>query len=574
MLVVGINEGFNASVVFLKDGEIIFALQEERLNKKKEYAGFPEQALKFSLSYLGINPSDIDAVCLSNLKSPTRSREELIAGADFRADLPHNPDIFWRIRNKFKNLKAQKKERAAKTPEEYLQDAGLSQVPLHRYNHHFLHAASAYYAMRKNRHEPHLVLTLDGGGDGDCAHIYKVQEDKFDLIAKSSSGNSIGNVYSAMTHFMGMKPHEHEYKLMGLAAYSNPDYCRPVVDQLKKYVYFSNDNDLCFTHGECGKTSFLYNRLPLDFKRVRFDNLAGGVQIFTQEMMLAWVKNAVKKTGIKNVVVAGGVFMNVKANKIISEDPDIDFFDVMPSCGDETLPFGAVWHFYAENNKENSEKISLKTFCLGPKPDFDLDKVKQQHEGKTLQFEKLDDPVMTAADLMAKGEIVARCCGPMEFGARSLGNRSLIADAANQKVIPYINKIIKNRDFWMPFAPAMLKEEAARYIKIPKSLSPRISPFMMHSFDTTDSRDEFIAGVHAYDMTARAQTVDADSNPGFYQVLQEFKNKTGKAVCLNTSFNLHGLPIVMGTEDAVHVMLNSGLKYLIVEDTLITKIAA
>ena len=124
----------------------------------------------------------------------------------------------------------------------------------------------------------------------------------------------------------------------------------------------------------------------------------------------------------------------------------------------------------------------------------------------------------------------------------------------------------------MPFAPAVLLEDAAQYIRIPKSMPPRISPFMMHSFDTTEKRTDFIAGVHAYDLTARAQTIDEEGSPGFHAVLKKFKSLSGKGVSLNTSFNLHGLPIVIGAMDAIHVLLNSGLEYLVVEDTLITKI--
>ncbi len=571
MILMGINEGFNASVVVLKDGEIIFALQEERLNKIKEYSGFPEQALKFTLGYLSLKPSDIDAVCLSNLKSPTRTRDELIIGADVRADAPLNPSLLTRIQRKLKQP-GKPQEPLRKAPEVYLQEAGFGGVEIKRYHHHLLHAASAYYGVRKNAQEPHLVLTLDGGGDGDCAHIYTARGNDFTHIATSKSGNSIGNIYSAMTHFMGMKPHEHEYKLMGLAAYAKPEYCAQVMEKLRGYLGLDPQNQLVFKHKTREKTSFLYNRLPKDFKRIRFDNLAGGTQFFTEELVCKWVKAAVAVTGIKNVVVAGGVFMNVKANKIISEDPDIAFFDVMPSCGDETLPFGAVWYEYALREPKAAQNIRLKTFCLGPHAGFDLEQAKQKYEGKELKFEKLAAPEDQIAQMMHEGKVVARCSGPMEFGARALGNRSLMADPSRQEIIPFINKIVKKRDFWMPFAPAVLLEDAAQYINIPKSMPPRISPFMMHSFDTTEKRTDFIAGVHAYDLTARAQTIDKEGSPGFWAVLKKFKSLSGKGVSLNTSFNLHGLPIVMGAMDAIHVLLNSGLEYLVVEDTLITKI--
>jgi carbamoyltransferase len=160
----------------------------------------------------------------------------------------------------------------------------------------------------------------------------------------------------------------------------------------------------------------------------------------------------------------------------------------------------------------------------------------------------------------------------MEFGARALGNRSIIADPGDYRIIQEINKMIKQRDFWMPFAPAILHEGAEQYIKIPKSLHrDRISPYMMHSFDTTHRRDEFVAGIHNYDKTARAQIVCKEMNQAFYTIIDEFSKLANKSVVLNTSFNLHGFPIVMGARDALHVMVNSSLEYLFINNIMVTK---
>lgn len=572
MILIGINEGMNSSVVVLKDGEIIFAIQEERLNKIKEYSGFPEQALAFTLEHLKLSSADIDAVILSNLRSYMRSRESFWVGFNQRAETNPNSGLLKKIARKImRKVMRKSAPQNSKTAEEYIHEAGLLGVEIVRYAHHLLHAASAYYGMRENAEEPHLVLTLDGGGDGSCAHVYKAQGTEFKLISETPTGHSVGHIYSMMTHYMGMKPHEHEYKLMGLAAYANPEYCRPVIEKLYRYLDLDPDNAMRFKRKTQEPTSYLSYRMQKDFKRIRFDNLAGGMQFYTEDLVTRWVKECVKATGINKIVVAGGVFMNVKANKLISEDPDIAFFDVMPSCGDETLPFGGVWYHYAQRNPQKAGALKLKTFCLGPRADFDWDQAMLKHAGDKLVFTKLQDPVEETANLIAQGHIVARCAGPMEFGARALGNRSLLADASNYKVIPFVNKIIKKRDFWMPFAPAMLHDDAARYIEIPHSLPERLSPFMMHSFDTSAARDDFICGVHAYDNTARAQTVTEESNADFKKLLEAFKRKTGKGVTLNTSLNLHGLPIVMGTEDALHVLLNSGLTHLIIEDRLVTK---
>jgi len=172
------------------------------------------------------------------------------------------------------------------------------------------------------------------------------------------------------------------------------------------------------------------------------------------------------------------------------------------------------------------------------------------------------------AELLIKGEIVARCKDRMEFGARALGNRSILADASDLKCTRTINMMIKNRDFWMPFAPVIMKEREHDYIVNPKNIA---SPYMILSFDTTDKREDLIAAIHQADFTARPQVIEKDFNPDYYKILKEFEKNTGKGALLNTSFNLHGYPIVLGPEEAMWVFENSGLKYLALGNYLITK---
>ena len=263
--------------------------------------------------------------------------------------------------------------------------------------------------------------------------------------------------------------------------------------------------------------------------------------------------------------------MNVKANALICRLPEVDFFDVFPSCGDESLPFGAVWAHHAGSSGDGGRDLRLKDYYLGPDADYDLREALKEFEGK-LHFYSLEFPERVAAKLLAEGKIVARCAGRMEFGARALGNRSILADPSDYTVIPTINKMVKKRDFWMPFAPAILREGAEKYIEIPGSLpQDHVSPYMMVTFDTTDRRDEFVAGTHNYDGTARAQIVLKEMNPRFHDIIGAFSELQDKTVILNTSFNLHGFPIVMGSRDAMDVMLNSAIEYLVLNDRLVTK---
>ena len=587
MLLLGINEGFNASIVILKDKEIIFALQEERCNKIKEYVGFPRLSLKFAMAYLNLKPKDFDRICFSNHDSPQTGRDAFLKAYDTNAltfteclrsldfskyrkflSLFLMEHVNWLYRILSGRNRAVSDGNLAM--QACLEELGLGDVPVVRRSHHWNHAASAYFGCRQDHENPHLVFSLDGGGDLDCAHIYVAEKGRMKLLASTHTGHSIGNLYSCTTHYMGMKPHEHEFKLMGLAAYSSGKYAAAIQEIFRSYIDLDPDNPLCFKRRIPEATYLIGARLVRDMKRARFDNVAAGLQLHTEDLVVRWIKAAIAQTGIKKIVCSGGVFMNVKANKRIAELDEVEYFDVFPSCGDETLPFGAVWSEFAENDPNNGRDIFLKTVYLGPEPDFDFEDARKKYSNQ-LRFEKMHDPVGQVADLLHNQKAVARCSGRMEFGARALGNRSIIADPKNCLVVPLINKMVKKRDFWMPFAPAMILENAREYIKVPRTLPQSISPWMMHTFATTDARDRFHAGVHAYDSTARAQVVSLETNPDFYNLIRAFQERSGNSVVLNTSFNLHGFPIVLGTVDACEIILNSGLEYLWVGDYLISK---
>ena len=578
MVVLGINEGINSSVVVSEAGQIRFALQEERVCRQKEFVGFPHQALEFTLSHLQLQPKDIDAVCLSNLKSPGFTKQEFHRAYQHNAEqtieeLLQKPSGWEKLRKT--RLTPAKPKKPQPDPnnlkvEGYLAQHGLGQIELVRSHHHLNHAAAAYFGCRQNADEAHLVVTLDGGGDDDCAHVYIGEKGRLRLLGATPAGHSVGNLYSRVTHFMGMTPHEHEYKLMGLAAYAKPDYCREVIARFHNYLEVDPQEPTRF---RCKLPVTTFQCAPFlarDFQRVRFDNLAGAIQFFTEELLVQWISGLIRSTGIARVVCAGGVFMNVKANQRLAALPEMKYFDVFPSCGDETLPFGACWNLHAQRSPDCGANIRFETFCLGPTPAYDLAKAQQEY-GDRVEFTPVQEAEAYLARLIADGLVVARCRGAMEFGARALGNRSITADPSETRIIPRINKMIKQRDFWMPFAPAVLLEDAREFLQVPDTLPARISPFMMHTFDTSARREEFVAGVHAYDDTARAQVVSAQSNAGFHQMIGHFKQLKNKGVVLNTSFNLHGWPIVMGSCDALEVMVNSDLTHLILEDFLVTK---
>ncbi len=583
MLTVAINEGANSTVVVSDGGRIMFALQEERVSRKKNFIGFPHEALAFTLRHLGITPADIGTVCLSNLISPIDTNASFLAKYEKVADASPETAIeaafgnmARRLYNRLPlNVVRVRNLMLGANPNRRVTQAlaahGLAAVPVKRYHHHLAHAAGAYFGLRQNPDEPHLVLTLDGGGDHVCSQMYIGEKGQLRLIASTPNGHSVGNIYSRITHFMGMVPHEHEYKLMGMAAYAKDEYSERAYRRFTSFLDLDPGNPLVFRAKIPEMTTGGPAHLDRAFKRTRFDNMAGGLQRFTEDLLVRWVRAAVKQTGIRKVVASGGVFMNVKANMLISNLPDIEYFDVFPSCGDESLPFGTAWLHHAETSPTNGSDIEFTHCYLGPDAEYDFP-VARARFASQLRFHEVGDPNEVVARLLARGAIVARCTGKMEFGARALGNRSILADADDAQVIPEINKMIKNRDFWMPFAPAVLREHVDRYITVPGSLpKDRISPHMMFTFDSKVRRGEAVAGIHPYDKTARAQIVSRSVNPGLHDLMTRFHARTGKGLILNTSFNLHGYPIVMGAGDAMEVMVNSALEYLVVGNHLVTK---
>jgi carbamoyltransferase len=261
--------------------------------------------------------------------------------------------------------------------------------------------------------------------------------------------------------------------------------------------------------------------------------------------------------------------MNVKLNKVIMELPEVEELFVFPSCGDETNAMGAAYNAYALNADYRSMQ-PLRDFYTGSEYiDEQINQSVKNYPFKNRisiqQTEGIEDAV---AELLAKGEVVARFKGREEFGARAMGNRSILADASRPEVVKIINDAIKSRDFWMPFAPSLLDRREADYFVNPKSVP---APYMIMGFDSTDQVNEFRAACHPYDLTVRPQVVYRDWNPDYYHLLESFESITGRGILLNTSFNLHGYPIVSFPQDALQVLDESGLSWLAIGNFLLHK---
>lgn len=558
----GIFDGHNAAAALFVDGAIRHAIQEERLTGIKNYYGPPEKAVARLLELEGIGPADVERVCIaSRYVSPPRDPRAFKDDFDER----YNPPLRRRVAGSLSMQPAYRRRRADQRMAEragVVAGWGFAPERIGFYEHHRTHAATAYYGLRRDE-GPYLVLTLDGGGDGLSGSVWRGEAGRLELVAEIPQPDSLGEVYAVTTHMLGFMPLEHEYKLMGMAPYAATQYAETAARIYRSYVGLDADG-LRFKRKVGESLAMLGPRLQRDMQRMRFDTICGGLQLFTEEMLSAWVKACIGRTGVGRVLAAGGVFMNVKANKVVSELEEVEYFEAFPSCGDETLSMGAC---YLAAVEAGGPVERLHHFYLGS--DLGEAECRQAAEGQAgLRVEKPEDMAGRVAGLLADGEIVARAAGPMEFGARALGNRSILADPVNQDVVRVINHMIKKRDFWMPFAPVVMRHEAAPYFTNPKDLP---SPYMMNTFAATERKGQFMAAVHNADLTARPQLLEDGQNPGYQAILERFAETTGRHVLLNTSFNLHGFPIVCTAEEAVGVLLNSGLERLILGPLLVSK---
>ncbi len=597
--ILGLSLGQLTTACLMIEGKVIACASEERFTGVKNDMAYPKNAIEYCLKEGQIEGKDLDKVAIASLHIPAdyqvtkkfcasfsmqdsvREQKEFWYPKFYEGKALRWVDVFKDKLNfqqypgpaRWKEIDFTDDKTQWETYKPFIhktisQHIGVEINKITHVEHHTGHAAYAYWGS-PFRGEDCLILTADAYGDGLSATISIVKDGKIERILASKNFN-LARLYRYVTLLLGMKPDEHEYKVMGLAPYAKQQTLQRPYEIFKKGLYVDG---LDFAYYEKPTDHYFYFKERLE--GCRFDGIAGGLQKYVEEILTQWMRNIVKATEIHNLVFSGGVSLNIKASMEITKLPEVQRYFVCPSGGDESIAVGACYHTmdeYCLREGLKTEQIiqPLSNVYLGP--EFDDEYIEQLIKEKWLEKRHTISRNASSADvakLLAEGKVIGRCCGRMEFGARALGNRSILANPKIPGIVQKINEKIKNRDFWMPFTPSMLFERTNDYLINPKNL---FAPFMTLAFETTaKAREDLPGALHPADFTARPQMVRQEDNPEYYELLKAFEKITGVGALLNTSFNLHGYPIILSPEDALHVMENSDIDGVLLNKTLIIK---
>jgi len=579
--VLGIHEGLNATACLIGDGEIIGCASEERFSRRKNHTGIPFRAIDYCMDAAGISIKDVALTVFTTSVMPAFRAGDAAEGGgaslfSFLRRLEagvlrcsHNRLVKKLHTSLYDRMALSLGKKIVEDRAHFFSERfSCSRDRIVSIDHHLCHALSALYSFPRSANGC-LVVTLDGEGDLLSGTVSVLSGGSLRRTSSQHIADSLGWFYMTVTQYLGMKPHEHEYKVMGMAPYAEEDGIDRALKKIGRPFVVDREGRIVAKFHMRGCYDYLRRRL----EAVRFDYIAGAAQKITEELLVEYFTSNMDKAGIRDLYIGGGVFMNVKANmRVLNDIPTMGKFYPMPSCGDESTAIGAAYHGYLTVAGNAGRPIQpLKNIYLGPSFGDQAVQASLKKHGCHEKYvvEKCDDIDSRVAELLANNKIVARLKGRMEFGARALGNRSILANPSNTDLVFVLNKQIKCRDFWMPFAGTVLRERVGDYLTGRTDIE---SPFMMIAFATTDmGKKHFKAAVHPYDKTMRPQILRQDDNPSYYNLIKHFERLTGIGGVLNTSFNLHGDPMVCSPDDALYTFEASGLEYLALEDYLVSK---
>ena len=594
MYILGISAFYHDSAAcLLKDGCIIAAVQEERFTRKKHDAGFPHNSIQYCLSEANISPSDIKNVVF--YEKPFVKFERLIE--TYLAFAPKGFKSFSSSMPVWIKEKLFQKNMLSKELSKVLGDSIDWRKRLLFSEHHLSHAASAFYP---SPFENAAVLTLDGVGEWTTTSLAIGKGKELKIVKEIHFPHSLGLLYSAFTYYTGFKVNSGEYKVMGLAPYGKPKYADLIKDKLIVVAddgsfqldmsYFDYATGLTMTNK---KFDTLFGGPPRTSESEltqREMDLAASVQKVTEDIIIQIAKSIAKETGEKNLCLAGGVALNCVANGALVREKIFDNIWIQPAAGDAGGALGAAlsaWFLHhAEERQVSIDCDSMKGAYLGPS--FTDSEIEADFMECGAKFQKCDDHVLIehVASALAEEKAVGWMQGRMEFGPRSLGGRSIIADPRSPKMQKQLNLKVKYRESFRPFAPSVLREHVGEWFNHETD-----SPYMLLVADVhKDKRLEIseedgalfgveklnvprstVPAITHVDYSARIQTVHSETNPRYHALISNFYQKTGCPLVVNTSFNVRGEPIVCTPMDAFKCFMGTELDVLAVGNYLLYK---
>ena len=566
MYTLGISCYYHDSAAsLLKDGKVIAAVEEERFSRKKFDDGFPKMAIDWCLKEAEISPENLDSVAFYD--KPVLKFERLLD--NYIAVAPRGLYSFLNVIPKWLHKRLWVKDEISKHLKGFRGDIIFPE-------HHVSHAAHTFFT---SPFDEAAILTVDGVGEWSTTSFGTAHDTTIKLTNDIRWPHSLGLFYSAFTYFLGFKVNEGEYKLMGLSAYGKPNYYDLI---MKNLVDVKNDGSI---HLNMKYFSFTYDKVMTNqnfsdlfgipprkedskAEQVHYD-IAASAQLVLEDILLKMANHVHKKTGMKNLCFGGGVALNGVANHRILKDGPFENLHIPPSPGDGGSAIGCAQYLYY-CHKKNKRKIehnveSIKNnIFVGPS--YSNDEIKSFLDINKIHYKFLgtNSLLETTAKLISEGNVIGWYQGKMEWGPRALGNRSILADPRNAKMKDILNEKIKHRESFRPFAPCILEEYASEYFDIDTP-----SPYML--LVAPVKKPEKIPAVTHVDGTGRLQTVSKDTNPLFYDLINEFYKTTGVPVLVNTSMNVRGEPIVNTLEQAYNMIIKTDMDYIVLGNYIVKK---
>ncbi len=574
MLILGLNMFHaDASAAIVKDGEVVFAIAEERLNRKKHFGGFPTLAIRACLQHAGASIYDVDHVAVGQDTDANLAKK-----VQYALSNPTRILNFIRMRQR----KEEMRDLRTLIIESLEADPQRLRFTEHHLEHHIAHIASAFYC---SPWESAAGFSYDGSGDFVSTMTARCQGTEIEVLERVYLPHSLGSFYTMICDFIGYRKYGDEGKVMGLAPYGKDTYC----EQIKKLIHSKNGSfqlDLDYfqalgsNHGmqvkEDGTVElarhfsdrmvemFGASREPSSEITQRDMDLAFAMQQCFEEVFFDLLNGLHAKVPTENLAMAGGCALNSVANgKLFDRTPFRQTW-IQPAAGDEGLAIGAALHTYHSVLKQ-PRKFVMKDSYLGP--EFSDEQVEDCLKAANLKYQRLDrQPLLDAvAAQMALGNIVGWFQGRMEWGPRALGNRSIVAHPGLPTMKDTLNARIKQREWFRPFAPSILADRQHEYFE-----HDHPSPFMLHVYKIRPEKRAQLCAVNHVDDTGRLQTVSREENPLYYDLIQAFEQKTGIPVILNTSFN-ENEPIVCKPEEAIDCFQRTKMDVLAIGSYLVLK---